>query len=258
MSEITDEPPDENEKYERLNSSREAWTSPTGPEAPVTAHAFLDLDGTLVDTTYLHTLAWWRALDGPDRRTMAQIHPLIGMGSRELLGTLLGHDDEAVSDAHGRYFAELHPFVRALPGARDLVRLLHGSGITVVVVTSAKPRDLRVLLGALDCDDAIDEVVHGEEAERAKPEPDLLVVALERTGAKASETVTIGDSCWDMQAAGRAGVPAIGVRTGGIDRRDLEAAGALAVYDDCGEVAAAWRAGEIGRLVAGEVSLARR
>ncbi|MHB1582362.1 MAG: HAD family hydrolase [Acidimicrobiales bacterium] len=98
-----------------------------------------DVDGTLVDTTYLHTFAWFRALDDAgERRTMAAIHPLVGMGSTELLTTLLGRDDEAISEAHGEHFAELHRYVRPLPGARPLVRHVKAEGGRVVIPNSTK------------------------------------------------------------------------------------------------------------------------
>jgi beta-phosphoglucomutase-like phosphatase (HAD superfamily) len=89
---------------------------------------FLDLDGTLVDTAYLHTYAWWRALDDAGERIpMAAVHPLIGMGRSELPTSLLGREDDSISESHGRYFARLHPLVRSLPGADDLIRRLHAS-----------------------------------------------------------------------------------------------------------------------------------
>ena len=97
-----------------------------------TGAVFLDLDGTLVDTTYLHTYAWWRALDDAGERIpMAAVHPLIGMGSRELLASLLGREDHSISESHGRYFARLHSLVRPLPGADDLIRRLHAVGADV-------------------------------------------------------------------------------------------------------------------------------
>ena len=203
-------------------------------EGPVIDTVFFDLDGTLLDTTYLHTLAWWRALDDAgERRPMAAIHRLIGMGSSELLTTLLGHDDDQISQAHGKYFADLHPFIRPLPDAAKVVRRAASDKSKVVVVTSAKERDLTALLGQLGCDDVIDEVVHGEEAERAKPSPDLFCLALERVGVEPQHVLALGDAVWDVKAAAKAGIACVAVETGGIDRRLLEEAGAVAVYATC-------------------------
>lgn len=213
---------------------------------------FLDLDGTLVDTTYLHTYAWWRALDDAGEGIpMADVHPLIGMGSTELLTTLLGHSDDSISEAHGRYFAGLHPLVRALPGADDLVRRLHASGTEVVVVTSAKERDLGALLGALTSRTEIDRVIHGEEADRAKPAPDLFEMALERVGQDPSACLALGDAVWDIQAAAKANLSCIGLLTGGVDRHALQAAGALAVYRNCAELLDEWEASPLPALASG-------
>lgn len=194
----------------------------------------LDVDGTLVDTTYLHTVAWWRALaEAGEARPMAQIHPLIGMGSTELLTSLLGRDEEKISEAHGRFFGELHPWIRPLPGAQELLHRLHEHGPLVILVTSAKERDLPALLGALDSSDVIDDVVHGEEVDSAKPSPDLFEVALDRIDVAPELSVALGDAVWDIEAAKRAGVPCIGLLTGGIDQHRLEDAGAVEVYESC-------------------------
>ncbi len=212
-------------------------------EGPVIDTVFFDLDGTLLDTTYLHTLAWWRALDDAgERRPMAAIHRLIGMGSSELLSTLLGHDDDQISQAHGKYFAELHPFIRPLPDAAKVVRRAASDKSKVVVVTSAKERDLTALLSQLGCDDVIDEVVHGEEAERAKPSPDLFCLALERVGVEPQHVLALGDAVWDVKAAAKAGIACVAVETGGIDRRLLEEAGAVAVYATCTQLLDGWDA----------------
>jgi HAD superfamily hydrolase (TIGR01509 family) len=202
---------------------------------------FFDLDGTLVDTTYLHTFAWWRAIDDAGiRLPMAEIHPLIGMGSSELLSALLGEDSEQISDAHGRYFAELHKFVRALPGAVDLVRRAKRDGSQTVIVTSAKKRDLDALLGALDADDSIDAVVSGEDVGQAKPAPDVFERAKAKVDPDPAATLVVGDSAWDAEAAERSGLKCVCLRTGGNDPDKLLQHGAIAVYKDCRDLLANW------------------
>ncbi|HEY3844009.1 MAG TPA: HAD family hydrolase [Acidimicrobiales bacterium] len=205
------------------------------------AAVFFDLDGTLLDTNYLHTFAWWKALDGAgERRPMAEIHRLIGMGGSELLTTLLGSDAPDISAAHGDYFAELHPFISALPGASELVNQVSSRGAMVVMVTSAKERDLPALLGALDGRDRIADVIGGEDADRAKPHPDLFSIALEKSGLAASSVLALGDAVWDVQAAARAGIGCVAVKTGGFCDSELRDAGALAVYQSCADLLAQW------------------
>lgn len=204
--------------------------------------AFLDLDGTLVDTTFLHAVAWSEALRAAgQQRPTASVHALIGMGGTELLTELLGHDDQAIQDAHGEAFRRLVGSAGALPGACELIDVLHDRQIKVVLVTSSKPGDLPALLDLLgSCRSRIDEVVHGEEGP-AKPAPDLFRLALERCQLEPSEVLAVGDAEWDLKAAGRAGIAGIGVRTGGIAEEVLAAAGALAVYDSCAGILEHWR-----------------
>jgi HAD superfamily hydrolase (TIGR01509 family) len=212
---------------------------------------FFDLDGTLVDTAYLHAFAWWRALDeAGERHAMAEIHPLIGMGGAGILETLLGRDDQAVSAAHGERFQELHPYVRPLPGAAGVLRRVAGGGGRVVVVTSAKEKDLGPLLDALNCDDVIHDLVHGEEVEHAKPAPDPFLVAMERTGARPDRSLAVGDSVWDVRAAAGVGMPCVAVQTGGIGPGDLARAGAAAVYRDLVELLDRWSSSPLGALLA--------
>src|SRR5580692_2383274 len=94
---------------------------------------FFDIDGTLLDTTYLHTLAWWKALgEAGHGRPMVEIHSLIGMGGSELLTTLLGFHDVSIEEAHGRHFDATHEMVRPFPGARETLRRVDEEGGNVI------------------------------------------------------------------------------------------------------------------------------
>ncbi len=202
---------------------------------PVTVSVvFVDLDGTLVDTTYLHTQAWWKALaESGEHHPTATIHKLIGMGGSEMLMTLLGHDDTRVSERHDALFEGLHGDITPLPGASRLLREISAHGGRVVIVSSTPASGLGPLLEPLHCDDVIESVVHGEAADQAKPAPDLFQVALDRTGAGPPQAVAIGDAVWDVESAGKAGVTCIGVETGGTDGCRLSAAGAAEVHPSC-------------------------
>ena len=190
----------------------------------------VDLDGTLIDTTYLHAFAWSRALvDAGEWAPMSAIHALIGMGADQLLPALLGRHDESIADRHDVRFAELLPEARALPGAGDLLRRCAAHGYAVVVVTSSAHDDVEKLLGLVDAAEAITAVTTIDDIEHSKPAPDGVMVAMERTGVDPARTIVVGDSVWDVQAAARAGLPCIGVESGGIRRGELLAAGAVEV-----------------------------
>src|SRR6202167_2954140 len=91
------------------------------------AGVLFDMDGTLVDSNYLHTLAWSRALrDAGEWAPMSAIHRLIGMGGDQLVPELLGRDNPKASSARAGHYRELIGDVRAFPGAAELLRALHG------------------------------------------------------------------------------------------------------------------------------------
>lgn len=204
--------------------------------------AMFDVDGTLVDSNYLHAVAWWEAMaqagyDVP----MAAIHHVIGMGSDRLLNALLPVDrdetkDEDVRASHRALYGAFRARVRPLARSADLLRACQGEGLQVALVTSAEPADFAVLRQALDADDAIDHVVMGSDAAASKPAPDLVRVALDKTAARPDQVVFVGDTIWDVEACREAGVSCIGLRSGGISGAELLEAGAIAVFTDPAEL----------------------
>jgi phosphoglycolate phosphatase-like HAD superfamily hydrolase len=78
--------------------------------------------------------------------------------------------------------------------------------------------------------------VHAAQAEESKPAPGILELALETADLDRQRCVVVGDTVWDVEASVRAGLPCIGVRTGGTTAAELEDAGAAAVYADVGEL----------------------
>jgi HAD superfamily hydrolase (TIGR01549 family) len=192
--------------------------------------AILDIDGTLVDTNYHHALSWWHALRQHDVHVpIWRIHRHIGMGGDQLVPTLAGeafdaeHGDEVRAAETALYMATIDA-VRVLPGGPELIRALKDAGHTVVLASSAKPQELERYLDLLDARDVVDAWTTSADVEATKPEPDLIEVAVEKAGG--GPAVMVGDSTWDMEAAGRAGVPAIGVLSGGFGEGELREAGA--------------------------------
>jgi beta-phosphoglucomutase-like phosphatase (HAD superfamily) len=202
----------------------------------------LDLDGTLVDTTYFHTVAWFLACDElGEHRPMAAIHPLIGMGGPELMHELLGRSSESLSAAHDRIFSEYLASVRPLPGAPELVAFGATRGLHVCVVTSSGDDVVDSLMAPLGGVGAVDDVVHAGMAERTKPHPDLFQVALERVRVPPSEALAVGDAVWDVRSAASAGVACVGLESGGTARAALIHAGAVDVYRDARQMLHEWR-----------------
>jgi HAD superfamily hydrolase (TIGR01509 family) len=205
-------------------------------ETAETGAVLLDIDGTLVDSNFLHVHAWVQAFDEAGHPVDAwRVHRRIGMGSGRLIGELLGDDadrlTEQVKDGHTERYAALTGLLRPFDGARELVRALAGRGAAVVLSTSAAPEEVERLRAVLQVDDVV-EITGAEDVEEAKPEPDLVQAALDRAGVPAGRAVFVGDSVWDVEAAARAGVPCVGLLSGGTSEAELREAGAVAVYAD--------------------------
>jgi HAD superfamily hydrolase (TIGR01509 family) len=227
----------------------------SGPGQPVTGGrarargVIFDVDGTLLDTNYLHIAAWWEAFRerGHDVRC-ADIHRTLGMGPAELVTRLLGRPDPRVIDAHSRYFAPNLGRMRPLPGAPELLRATARLGLNVVLATSAADDELGLTLEALGARDAIGTVVGSGAVERARPDPDIVGKALSESGTDRARAVMVGDSVWDIIAARRVGIPCIGVLSGGIAKEKLLDAGAIEVYGDAAALLGNLDASAIGRL----------
>ncbi|MER7521101.1 HAD family hydrolase [Streptomyces sp. NPDC126499] len=200
--------------------------------------ALFDLDGTLVDTNYLHTLAWWQALRQYGHIVpMARIHRAIGMGADRLLDAVLGSErrrdeDKSLSDAHSTLYAVWYDVLPPFDAAADLLRAVAARGWRVVLASSAAEEEVAAIRKRLDAEDVITAATSGGDVDTTKPAPDLVQVALQSVDAEPADAVFVGDTIWDIEAAGRAGVPCVGLLTGGWSRRELEDAGAVAVYED--------------------------
>lgn len=221
-----------------------------------------DVDGTLIDSNYLHTLAWWQAFrqlghDVP----MAAIHRCIGMGGDKLLVHLLGEDrntgeDAELSAGHDAIFSTHWPSLRAFEGAAELVHQCADAGLTVVLASSASGRELKVLREVLGADSAICAATSSSDAEHSKPSPDILQAALDAGGLSAERTVLVGDSVWDVMAARELGISTVGVSSGGTSAAELREAGAVEVHEGPWELLANLADSALGALAA-EATAAR-
>lgn len=200
------------------------------------AAVLFDIDGTLVDSNYVHVAAWMYAFASAGCHIEAwRIHQAIGMDSSKLLERLLGDNAERLQDQakaeHSRRYADMSGLLQPFDGARELLRAVSARGTKVVLATSAPPDELETLRKLLDVEDAIEAVTNGEDVDTAKPSPDIVSLALERAGVAASDAVFVGDAVWDVLAAKEAGVRCVAVTSGGMHADELRHAGAVATYD---------------------------
>jgi phosphoglycolate phosphatase-like HAD superfamily hydrolase len=218
----------------------DAWPMPEGRDV---VGVILDIDGTLVDTNYQHTIAWGRAFaDHGVDVPLWRVHRHNGMGGDQLVAAVAGDDVEErlgdrIRESEGRRYGELIGEVTLLPGARDLLVGLRHRGHRVVLASSAKLEEVEHYVDLLDARELVDAWTSGADVDRTKPHPDLIAAAAERL-APSEHLVVIGDTTWDAIAAREAGLPSIGLLSGGFGADELCEAGCRAVYADAAELAA--------------------
>ena len=204
------------------------------------AAAIVDIDGTLVDTNYQHAIAWYRAFKAYDVIVPVwRIHRHVGMGGDHLVAALAGEATEErvgedIREAEKKLYAELMDEVPPIEGATAFVSDLAERGNSVVLASSAKAEEVDHYLDLLGVRDVVDGWTTSADVEATKPEPDLVAAALAKSGE--GRAVMVGDSVWDCEAAQRAGLPTIGVLTGGFARAELEERGAVAVFESVEEL----------------------
>jgi phosphoglycolate phosphatase-like HAD superfamily hydrolase len=207
----------------------------------------LDVDGTLVDSTYLHASAWMRAFAAHDLTPQWwRVHRAIGMGGDRLVGEICGDDVEdslgdTLRDEWEGHYRGMLPDVHPLPGASDFVRGLLEAGYRVALASSGKSEFTDAALESMGLRRAdFAAVTTSDDADSSKPAPDILAVALEEAGGDRS--VVVGDTVWDVASAHRLPAECVAVRSGGFAEGELRDAGAVLVVEHVGDLAErGWR-----------------
>jgi HAD superfamily hydrolase (TIGR01509 family) len=196
-----------------------------------------DVDGTLIDSNGAHASAWTQALQHHGFRVrLEDVRRRIGMGGDKLLPAVAGiaEDSEAgkavVSDKKA-IFSSLLPALQSTPGARTLVEHLIASGVDLVIATSADDKELDAVLTQAGVADLFPTRTSKDDANESKPDPDIVLAALQKAQASPERTVMIGDTPYDIEAAERAGIACVALRSGG-GWSDSELSAALALFDD--------------------------
>src|SRR5687767_1316954 len=198
----------------------------------------LDIDGTLLDSNDAHAQSWVEIF----RRhgygiAFEHVRPMIGKGSDKLVPELTGLDPETgkgkeMTEERSRLFLHDYlPKLRPTRGARDLVQRLRDDGFCLVVATSAGGDELDQLLRQAGIDDLIEKTTSSSDAESSKPDPDIIQAALKKGKLRPHTAIMLGDTPYDIEAAGRAGVAAIALRCGGW-WNDAALKDAIGIYDD--------------------------
>ena len=201
----------------------------------------LDVDGTLVDSNGAHARAWVEAFKEEGIAVpFDRVRRAIGMGGDKLMPAVAGITEESPAGARisarraERFKRAYLPHLRPFPRVRDLAARLANDGFALAVASSAKADELHPLLDIAGVADLIRRRTSSDDADRSKPDPDIVQAALEGTGADAAHTVMLGDTPYDVEAATRAGIAMVGLTCGGWTRADL--CGAVEVYEDTADV----------------------
>lgn len=204
----------------------------------------LDVDGTLVLSNDAHAQSWVEAFAHFGYEvTFAKVRSLIGMGGDKLIPTLVSQLSsetgvgKEISEVRSQLFLQEYASkLKPAPGSRDLVQKMLRGGLKLMVASSAKEKELDKLLKAAGVDDLLREATTSDDADNSKPDPDIVHAALTKIGLPPEQVIMIGDTPYDIEAAGKAGVRVVAVRCGGWSDKDLE--GAVAIYDDPADIMA--------------------
>ena len=199
-----------------------------------------DVDGTLVDSVDLHARAWQEAFAHFGKQfDFERVRSQIGKGGDQLMPVFLSKEElddfgEELEEYRGELFKrEYLPRVKGFPEVRELFQKLKDEGLKLALASSAKGDELKAYKERAHIEDLVEEETSSDDAEKSKPHPDIFEAALERLGdVRPAEAVVVGDTPYDAEAAGKAGVKTVGLLSGGFPEEDLRAAGCVRIYRD--------------------------
>lgn len=198
-----------------------------------------DLDGTLIDSVYEHVQAWWSTLSGAGILVPKwMIHRRVGMSGKSFVTELLRefapkkkvNIDKLEKEHDARIVAAISE-IQPLRGTNELLKHLHRSKIRIAIATTGNRKQTSLLLKKIKVPNGM-PVLTGDDADKAKPSPDIFMAAAQSLKVQLSNCIVVGDSVWDLLAAGRKGALSVGVLSGGYGEEELHRAGAFRIYSD--------------------------
>jgi HAD superfamily hydrolase (TIGR01509 family) len=225
----------------------------TGANSSRPKAALCDLDGTLLDSNALHAEAWQKAFEHFGISTdFDQVLHQIGKGGDHLIPVFVPKTDrerleKPLEEYRKKLFqTEYLPRVRPFPEARDLLVKMRGAGIRIAIASSANKDDLKKFKEIASITDLVDEETSADDADSSKPAPDIFQATLERLALPADHVLALGDTPWDIQAAGEAKIRTVALTSGGWTEQELREAGAVEVYRDVEELTKKFEASAFG------------
>ncbi len=202
-----------------------------------------DIDGTLVESNWLHAESWQRSFAEIGIHVeLDAIRRQIGKGGDDVISTYVSWwRQKAVSaplKAYRTFLVESEYLARVkpLPRAKEFLQRLKVAGIRPTLATSASAKDLEAYKKIVGMEQLIEEQSSADDTDRAKPHPDIFQATLKKLKLPCEKVLALGDTPYDAEAAGKAGISTIGVESGGWSRSDLLEAGCIEVYKDVAEL----------------------
>ena len=201
-----------------------------------------DIDGTLIDSVDLHARAWREILAKFGHEVAFEdVRRQIGKGGDHLLPVFLSPKElerlqARIEKARSELFKkEYLSKVRPFPRVRELFERILADGKRIALASSGKKDEVEKYEKIAGIDDLIGDgdKTSADDAEHSKPDPDIFHAAMAKLGEiPKDQVVVVGDTPYDAEAAGKAGLRTIGVLCGGFPEADLRAAGCVAIYRD--------------------------
>ena len=207
-----------------------------------------DIDGTLVDSVDLHARAWQETFKHYGKDVpFADVRGQIGKGADQLLPVFFSEQEldefgAEMEKYRGDLFKrEYLPQVRAFSQVRELFERIKQDGKQLALASSAKEDELQSYKRIARIDDLVEEETSSDDAAKSKPHPDIFEAALKELGdPDPAEVIIVGDTPYDAEAAGKAGLRIVGVLCGGFPETQLRAAGCIAIYRDPADLLAGY------------------
>lgn len=187
-----------------------------------------DFDYTLGDTTNGIVQSAQYALKqmGEEERTYEEIKKTIGLSLSETYKKLTGNMDESRADRFFDLFKEKADEVMVdsaelYPGVKEMLIELREKGYRIGIVTTKFAYRVRNIMKKFDAEELLDVVIGVGDVTNVKPDPEGLLLAVEKLGVKTEDALYIGDSYVDAKAAEAAGMKFAGVLTGTTTRQEF-------------------------------------
>lgn len=179
----------------------------------ITALIF-DFDGTLLDTNELIIQTFQHVLDKyfPGEFGREEILPFLGPTLHETFEAIdKAQSEEMIADYRAWNIAHHDQVAVEFDRVSETLNALKELGMKMAVVSTKKNDMVMRGVNLLDVDGVFDTIIGLDDVSKPKPDPEPILLALERLGVAKDEALMIGDNLHDIVGGQNAGVRTAGV-----------------------------------------------